>query len=108
MSDSLQGATTEPTPDRYPSDPGEFAATWNSWSVYRRERFLANMIQASERAAACLIQDHLGTLHAAQQATDALKARYRAEIRGLMDSLDEHITPDDMYQALDGLWKELQ
>ena len=54
MSD-LDGATECGEPNTYPSDPGQFAARWNSWTEERRTEWLHSSIRNSQAWERCYV-----------------------------------------------------
>lgn len=103
---ALDGATNEPAPDTMISTAGEFAARWNTLESHERENLWERIRQNNETAMQCFQRDH-------DQLTDSLelsrtkRAHARSEIQGLLDSLDSHVTHDEIYSQLRAIQEAL-
>lgn len=75
MTEMLEGATAPGPENAYPSNAGEFAAQFNSWTTERREQWLDRLIQASREAITCFTQMHADHIAGLVADNEALRAR---------------------------------
>ncbi|QWS69724.1 hypothetical protein SEA_WILLIAMSTRONG_57 [Microbacterium phage WilliamStrong] len=99
MVPALDGATNEPAPDTMIASAGEFAARWNTMEAGQREALWERIRQSNETAVQCFQRDH-DALQEQLRASDQRRASARSEIQGLLDSLDSHVTHDEIYSQL--------
>lgn len=96
---TLDGATNEPAPEVMTGDAGEFAARWNTATPEQREDRWQRMQRAFDVSNKCFQEDHEALLDQVRSMS-AKRATAISEVQGLLDSLDDHITQDEIYSAL--------
>lgn len=96
---ALDGATNTPLEGVMLNSAGEFAARWNVMEPAERERVWKAIQDACNDGYQCHVKDHT-TLE--REWEELLHKRNTAlsELSGLQDSLDEHITHDEIYSML--------
>lgn len=90
MSSDLQGATTMPPENSWPATNGEFAALWNASTEAQRAEMVRRRIDDSERALACIVEQHIGW----QPIQGLLQARIDRTYWSADAKLLRHVTDD--------------
>jgi len=96
---ALDGATNEPAPETLIASAGEFAARWNVMEPAERERVWKAIQGACNDGYQCHVKDHAG-MEAEHAALFQRHVVAKSELQGLLDSLDDHITQDEIYSAI--------
>lgn len=103
---ALNGATNEPAPEYMIANAGEFAARWNTLETAQREALWERIRQNNDTAMKCFQQDHDVLLEQLRDSSNR-RATARSEIQGLLDSLDSHVTQDEIYSAMKAIQEAL-
>lgn len=81
------------------SSAGEFAARWNALRPDVREKLWKALQSAANDGYQCHLKNHDG-LEAEHAALFQKHVAAKHEIQGLLDSLDSHVTQDEIYSQL--------
>jgi len=103
---ALDGATNEPAPEYAIATAGEFAARWNTLESAQREAMWERIRQNNLAALNCFQRDH-DALAEQLGDRDQRRTTARSDIQGLLDSLDSHVTQDEIYSALRAIQEAL-
>ncbi|WNM75103.1 hypothetical protein SEA_MORRIGAN_58 [Microbacterium phage Morrigan] len=103
---TLDGATNEPAPGTWSASAGEFAARWNVLTPADRERYWEFIKDAQQRSHDCVLKDH-ESLQEEVTRLSQKRSQAHSELGGLLDSLDSHITQDEIYSAIKAIQEAL-
>lgn len=103
---ALDGATNEPAPEYASATAGEFAARWNTRTPEERESLFQAIREAQHMSYQCHVRDHTG-LESEWEALNHKVSTAKSELTGLLDSLDSHITQDEIYSAIQAVREAL-